>query len=228
MQKAAPRPLPTERQLRRQYALSNMETKFGSILGTKAMATREELWLDCVAKAGADKPVTLLEFGVFKGRSMTFWCQHFTHPQSRFYGFDSFEGLPEDWAGKMRKGFFSTGGATPITNDSRVTFYKGWIQNTLPEFIRLLRIPPDHQVIVHVDIDLYSAALFILTTLWHHVGDYFVVFDEFGIDENVALGHFSAAYPVAIDFYSHTFNVETRLPRQVFGRLARKPYAPSA
>ncbi|MCX2715910.1 hypothetical protein [Mycolicibacterium sp. J2] len=44
-----------------------------------------------------------LEFGVFEGRSMRWWSEHLTMPGAALVGFDSFEGLPENW----RPGFDS-------------------------------------------------------------------------------------------------------------------------
>ena len=37
----------------------------------------------------------ILEFGVFKGKSLTMLSEHFL--DQKVFGFDSFEGLPEDW-----------------------------------------------------------------------------------------------------------------------------------
>jgi len=42
-------------------------------------------------------PVTYLEFGVASGVSFEWWLNHLKNPESVFLGFDTFEGLPEDW-----------------------------------------------------------------------------------------------------------------------------------
>jgi hypothetical protein len=42
---------------------------------------------------GEDAPVTYLEFGVFRGASIKRMSHLFRHPEARFIGFDSFEGL---------------------------------------------------------------------------------------------------------------------------------------
>ncbi|MGH9757842.1 MAG: hypothetical protein ACRD4M_08900 [Candidatus Acidiferrales bacterium] len=41
-----------------------------------------------------DKPVSLLEFGVFDGTSMAWWVQNATRAEWQFIGFDTFTGLP--------------------------------------------------------------------------------------------------------------------------------------
>ncbi|MDP9040436.1 MAG: hypothetical protein M3N30_00540, partial [Bacteroidota bacterium] len=43
--------------------------------------------------------VVYLEFGVASGSSFFWWMKKNTHPGSVFRGFDTFEGLPEDWGG---------------------------------------------------------------------------------------------------------------------------------
>lgn len=214
-----------ERQLARFRALSNIKGRFKSVRDTPQAPDRFALWARAVELIGAEAPITLLEFGVFEGRSTRFWAERFKAPDTRIHGFDSFEGLPEDWSGKMVQGTFSTEGAAPDIADPRVAFHRGWIQNTLPPFLKSERFDPAHKLVVHIDVDLYSAALFVMTTLWHYVDEYFVIFDEFGVDENLALADFIAAYPVELEFFGHTFSKQFNLPQQVFGRVRNVEYA---
>jgi O-methyltransferase len=112
---------------------------------------------------GSRKAIDYLEFGVFEGASIRQWCDLNQNAVSRFFGFDSFEGLPEDWHSGKPKGAFSTGGKRPEIADPRVSFVAGWFQQSLRGFIASYR--PQSQVVIHVDCDLYSSTLYCLTTL---------------------------------------------------------------
>lgn len=213
-----------KRSLRHGLARLALDARFSRLLATPRLVSRGDLWRASVHHIGAEAPVTVFDFGVYQGRSTNFWARHFISPEARFHGFDSFEGLPSDWTPNMPKGKFSTGGAIPQLNDPRVSFHQGWIQNTLPEFLKSGAISDNGAFVVHIDTDIYSAALFILTTLWHKFDSYFVVFDEFGVDENLALADFSEAYPVQIEFFCHTINDQSKLPQQVFGSITRVEY----
>ena len=98
-----------------------------------------------------------LEFGVFEGRSLRWWISHLTSPAARFVGFDSFEGLPEDWRPGLETGHFATG-QPPDIRDPRVSFVIGWFDRTLPGFAA----PPHDQLIINIDSDLYSSAATVL------------------------------------------------------------------
>lgn len=107
--------------------------------------------------------IDYLEFGVFEGASIRQWCDLNQNESSRFFGFDSFEGLPEDWHSGKRKGAFNTNGRRPEIGDPRVSFVAGWFQQSLRGFIASYR--PHSRLVIHVDCDLYSSALYCLTTL---------------------------------------------------------------
>ena len=116
-----------------------------------------------------------LEFGVFQGRSMRWWSQHLSQPGATMVGFDSFEGLPEDWRHDIKLGHFKTG-EPPQIDDSRVSFQVGWFDDTLPHFA----VPDHDQLIVNVDSDLYSSALTVLQWAEPYVcPGTLIYFDEF-------------------------------------------------
>lgn len=116
-----------------------------------------------------------LEFGVYQGRSLRWWSQNLTAPEAHLVGFDSFEGLPEDWRPGLGTGHFATG-KPPEIPDSRVSFRVGWFDETVPTFV-----PPEHdQLIINVDSDLYSSAVTVLTWAEPHLKPgTLLYFDEF-------------------------------------------------
>lgn len=124
-------------------------------------------------------PIDYLEFGVSKGASFRWWIEHVKHKDSSFYGFDTFTGLPEDW-GPFKKGAMSNGNEPPKIDDTRHSFYQGIFQDTLYDFLHTFK--NDKKKIIHLDADLYSATLFVLTTMSPYLrkGD-ILLFDEFNV-----------------------------------------------
>jgi O-methyltransferase len=153
------------------------------------------------------RPIDYLEFGVAEGRSLRVWSGLNGHPESRFYGFDSFYGLPEDWRwalGGMPRGSFSTNGQAPGIDDARVTCIKGLFQDSLPSFLRQFR--PRNPLIVHLDCDLYSSTLYCLTQLDPILQQASVIFDQF---DNLL--HEFAALTSYADSYRRRYRVLARL-----------------
>jgi len=124
-------------------------------------------------------PIDYLEFGVFHGASIRRWSQMNASPDSRFFGFDSFEGLPEKWNRATPKGTFNTHGVIPTIDDPRVHFVKGWFQESVPKF--MLGYSAKNQIVIHNDSDLYSSTLFCLSQLNSVIKPgTILIFDEFG------------------------------------------------
>lgn len=118
---------------------------------------------------------SMLEFGVFSGKSITKMAICFPH--LKIYGFDSFLGLPESWANKLPKGHFNTCGQQPRV-PRNVELISGFFQQTLPDFARTHSGPAS---LVHLDADLYSSTIFVLRELMHNgwiVAGTVLVFDE--------------------------------------------------
>ena len=124
-------------------------------------------------------PINYMEFGVAQGASFRWFLQQNNHSASRFYGFDTFTGLPEDF-GPYKKGTFNNQNSPPEVNDSRAKFYQGLFQQTLPGFIGELK--NDKRNIIMLDADLYSATIYVLTSLAPYLkkGD-IIFFDEFSV-----------------------------------------------
>jgi hypothetical protein len=185
------------------------------------ISQKEKLY-DQAASMIGDRLRTFLEFGVYEGWSIRRIAQRFTNRGTRFFGFDSFIGLPEDWAPNMPAGHFSTKEQHPDIGDTRVQFVKGWFQNTVPGCLRD-HAPLPEPVLVNFNADLYSSTLFLLTTLWHFLPEYHFFFDEFVPDEIAAMYEFVAAYPVEFEFFGATED-ECQRPQQVFGRIRNVPF----
>lgn len=196
---------------------SVLKHDFRSVFSSPLIRKREAIWDFVVEMLGANSKILLLEFGVHEGYSARYFLGSFRNAASRFYGFDSFEGLPETW-GHKGVGTFSTHGRVPDVDDPRVTWVKGWFQDTLPGF----EMPAGFDVVlVHFDADLYSSTLFALSTLWRPLTSFYAVFDEFFGHETRALYNFSQAFPSSIEFLAHDDPV---LPRRVFCRITRRSY----
>jgi O-methyltransferase len=141
-------------------------------------------------------PIDYLEFGVSKGVSFRWWTENIKDENSRFYGFDTFTGLPEDW-GSFKKGDMNNNNEIPEINDLRVKFFQGLFQQTLPMFLR--RYSSGGRKIIHMDADLYTSTLFVLTSLSHILkeGD-IIIFDEFNVPmhEFKAFSEWTASYHI--------------------------------
>lgn len=139
--------------------------------------------------------IDYLEFGVAAGSSFKWWVEKITNANSRFYGFDTFTGLPEDW-GPFKKGAMSNGNKPPEIKGSRHQFYQGVFQKTLFDFLKSYQ--SNKRKVIHLDADLYSATLFVLTSITPYLnkGD-ILLFDEF----NVPLHEYKAFKEWSESFY---------------------------
>jgi hypothetical protein len=141
-------------------------------------SSRDEMYGYINASVLKSHPIDFLEFGVFQGESLRVWSGLSKDPRSRFYGFDSFEGLPETWRKSQGKGHFDVGGQVPVIQDARIKFVKGWFDQTVPEFVR--SFVPMNRLVVHLDADLYSSTVLPLIHLNHWLcSGSLLIFDEF-------------------------------------------------
>jgi len=143
----------------------------------------------------AGVPIEYFKFGVYRGHSLRRWTGLNRHAESRFFGFDSFKGLPEDWTARKPKGTFDAGGQLPDIEDPRVQFVVGLFQQTLPKFLSQYR-PRACPLIIHNDCDLFSSTLFCLTAMNGIIRPgTVIIFDEFYavLHEFRALASYSSA-----------------------------------
>jgi hypothetical protein len=147
---------------------------------------RVELWDYALSKATVDG--LWAEFGVFTGQSINYFAA--ARPNRTLYGFDSFEGLKEDYAGAdMPAGTFDQGGRMPAVRRN-VTLVKGWFDQTLPAF---LRAHPGPVAFLHLDADTYQSTAVVLDLISDRIGSgTVVVFDEYLGYPNWKNGEFRA------------------------------------
>jgi hypothetical protein len=107
--------------------------------------------LRVVAENLAEIDGDILEFGVAGGdslRELNRLC-----PGRRCFGFDSFEGLPEDWWTRPKGAFRSD---PPRFDDANVSLVPGLFDETVPQFLEDWR---GAAALVHIDCDLYRSTL---------------------------------------------------------------------
>lgn len=126
--------------------------------------------------------IDYFEFGVCGGHSFKWWLEHNKNTGSKFYGFDTFEGLPENF-GPFAKGSMAVALESLNINDPRASFYKGLFQDTLVPFLDNYR--SDRKKLIHLDADLFSATLFSLSQLYRFLNDGdILLFDEFAVPKH--------------------------------------------
>ena len=122
------------------------------------------------------------EFGVSGGYSFNWWLNTCVNNESRFYGFDTFEGLPEKW-GTFNRGDMAAD--IPETDDPRAEFIKGLFQDTMQDFCNSHEMAAAKRKIIHLDADLFSSTLFALVSMSPYLkkGD-ILFFDEFSVPDH--------------------------------------------
>ena len=117
---------------------------------------------------------SVLEFGVGGGDSIRLIAEQ---SDRLVHGFDSFEGLPEDWGGRHEaRGHYSRNGRPPVV-PGNVILHNGWFVDTLPRFLAGNDEPA---AFIHIDCDLYSSTKTALDLLTPRIGPGTVIaFDEY-------------------------------------------------
>lgn len=129
-----------------------------------------------------DTAIDYFEFGVCGGHSFRWWLEHNKNAESKFYGFDTFEGLPESF-GDFEKGSMAVAIESLNISDARATFYKGLFQDTLIPF--LSNYENGKRKLIHMDADLFSATIFSLSQLYRFMNDGdIILFDEFAVPKH--------------------------------------------
>lgn len=112
------------------------------------------------------------EFGVESGTSINFIASRTNHI---IHGFDSFEGLPEDWRPGFSAGTFKLEELPKVR--ANVELHKGWFDQSIAPFKAKFGEPV---VFLHMDADLYSSTKTTLDLLADRIIPGTVIqFDEF-------------------------------------------------
>lgn len=180
-------------------------------------AKRYDLY-DHIIKSESLSEIYYIEFGVAQGKSFKWWVGNIKSGDSRFVGFDTFSGLPEDW-GYFKKGDMSANDSFPDVKDERCRFVKGIFQETLPPFLKEFRT--DLRKVIHMDADIYTSTLFALTMMGPYLSkDDILIFDEFNVPmhEFKAFTEFLSSYYVKVrvigavnNYYQTAFKIEENL-----------------
>lgn len=103
-----------------------------------------------------------VEFGVYRADGLNHFAKKLKKLNIRITGFDSLQGLSEDWTGHYKgreSGAYSVGGKIPDIADN-ADFRAGWVEDTLPGF---LEEHPDTPIsFAHMDFDTYTPTAFAL------------------------------------------------------------------
>lgn len=97
-----------------------------------------------------------VEFGVAGGDGCRLFGEALAPHGLKLTGFDSFEGLEEDWTGIQsgrEAGAFTQAGKLPKVPET-VTLVKGWVQDTLPGYLKDTGKAPFS--FLHMDMDTYT------------------------------------------------------------------------
>ena len=134
---------------------------------------RWALFDSMINKSKKDRP--FYEFGVWRGESFKYLIKTF----KKGYGFDTFEGLPEDWHDE-KQGKYSADGIIPKIDGG--IFIAGKFEETLPTFYSK---PRPKASIINFDADLYSSTLCALNNSKSIIDkDTILIFDQFIINKH--------------------------------------------
>lgn len=148
-----------------------------------------------------NEAIDYLELGVCGGQSFEWWLVSNKNPDSKFYGFDTFEGLPENWGVFFNKGDMHAD--VPQLTDTRAAFIKGLFQQTLLPFLQTHPLDNGKRKVLHLDADLFSSTLFSLAMLFPYLKKNDILFfDEFNVPNHEFF---------ALTIFTEAFYIQTEL-----------------
>lgn len=167
------------------------------------------------AAKSVGKGFLILEFGVFRGASLRRIC---AATKRIVRGFDSYEGLSEDWRPGYSRGALACEPPTGTMLPANARLIIGDIAVTLPEFLR--RLPENKIGFAHFDLDTYTPTLAALNAIEHHLcKGSILLFDEIydgKIDGDYNARHEQRAFREFIERTGLTFEFYGRRHEEAF------------
>jgi hypothetical protein len=150
-----------------------------------------------------------LEFGVCSGRTINFIAA--LNPFCKVHGFDSFEGIPENWKPNCPKGTFALHDNVKLMPLlSNVDLLIGYFENTLPIFVQDNFTRSASISFIHMECDVYSSTKTVLKYLGPYIKSGTVIhFDEyFNYDgwenhEHLAFQEFILQYRLQYEYIAY-------------------------
>lgn len=168
------------REIERRAVVSTADYVEENLQNAQMFLSHEELLSYTVARSMDDGLV--MEFGVYKATTLNFIAKLIGKktPVRKVWGFDSFEGLPADWAGYIiTKETFNLGGKLPTVRGN-VELVKGFFDVSLGVWLKEYGQESQKISILHIDCDLYESCNTVLTMLNKLiVPGTFILFDEY-------------------------------------------------
>jgi predicted O-methyltransferase YrrM len=144
--------------------------------GASAMIfrSRSDFWSFAIDQVSIKGLYT--EFGVSYGKSIKYFANKISKDE-KIYGFDSFQGLRENFFGTaFTKGEFSTGRIIPKLPNN-VSLINGWFADTLPTFLKEYA---SLFSFIHMDADTYESTKQVLDLIGSRITTgTIIVFDEY-------------------------------------------------
>lgn len=173
--KTVPYQMDTIQVIKERAILSSAEYIEENLSEAMLFPQKNKLWDYAASKVTLTDDLHL-EFGVYTGGSINHFAKRL--PNAKFHGFDSFEGLKEDWTGyHLAAGHFDLAGAMPKV-ESNVELIPGWFDETVPNFLE--QNNGKSVGLLHVDCDTYESSKVVLDLLTGFIKkDTVIVFDEY-------------------------------------------------
>ncbi len=170
------------------------------VYAAPAFKTRQQMWHECIENIKDGD--TALEFGVWQGTSINYMAN--ARPDTQFHGFDSFDGIPEDWIRGNPRGTFKVLDRSKLRFAKNVMIHDGMFTDTIPAFVQSTDL--SKLELIHIDCDLGKSCDVVLTGLTDSIRETrpLILFDEFygylGFEDHEFLSFLNFINATGMDF----------------------------